>query len=491
MEKIDTKLIKILKSESTNKDLISNIKYLINANVLNHIETQLCEKVLEQIELIGIPDLEGALKQLNINYDDLNNILGYEKLKILEKIDDLILLRKEKENKKIQSMALKKVSKGIIDKETTDVFLNRYVEAIHIKENNVLEKLITLKDEESVIDISTGSIITDHIIGGLGNGTITTITGNKVYSTENGNLKNVTADYKELWAINIAYKALQSGKNVLYIALGKTDANIYLSLLSKHSCNSNFDRPLTKLDLFSKKEKVKDILIPVYEDFKSKYKNHLIVFDERQFDISTHHNLQRLFAYSENDFKTKTKKGIDLIIIDDFTYMKLETNKRSIINKNIIANDYYKYLRNQSKNFLGTGKSIPILITIDPVDSGIGASKNVGNYLLEFLLYEVQALSDNILTIFGSDYLDKVHNVKIQIIKSKKGIMSEATSIIADIDYCSMEDDIDYADCPISEGCLISQMLKEDMSVLKIENERLKNQLNEVHSKQEPISIEI
>ena len=85
MDKIDTKLIKILKSESTNKDLISNIKYLINANVLNHIETQLCEKVLEQIELIGIPDLEGALKQLNIN-DDLNNILGYEKLKILEKI---------------------------------------------------------------------------------------------------------------------------------------------------------------------------------------------------------------------------------------------------------------------------------------------------------------------------------------------------------------------------------------------------------------------
>ena len=51
------------------------------------------------------------------------------------------------------------------------------------------------------------------------------------------------------------------------------------------------------------------------------------------------------------NFKTKTKKGIDLIIIDDFTYMKLETNKRSIINKNIIANDYYKYLRNQSKNF--------------------------------------------------------------------------------------------------------------------------------------------
>ena len=28
-------------------------------------------------------------------------------------------------------MILKKVSKGIIDKETTDVFLNRYVEAIH------------------------------------------------------------------------------------------------------------------------------------------------------------------------------------------------------------------------------------------------------------------------------------------------------------------------------------------------------------------------
>lgn len=490
MKKIDVKLIKILKSETTNKDLISNIKYLINANVLDHIETQLCEKVLEQIELIGIPDLEGALKQLNIDSNAFNNILGYEKLEILEKIDDLILLRKEIENKKIQSMASEKVSKGIIDKEIADIFLNRYVEAIHIKENNVLEKLINLKDEESTIDISTSNLVTDNIMGGLENGTVTTITGNKVYTTENGNLKNVTTDYKELWAINIAYKALQNGKNVLYIALGKTDAYIYLSLLSKHSCNSNFDRPLTKRDLFSRKEKVKDSLIPVYDDFKGKYKNHLIVFDERQFDISTHHNLQRLFAYSENDFKTKTKKGIDLIIIDDFTYMKLETNKRSIINKNIIANDYYKYLRNQSKNFLGTGKSIPILITIDPVDSGIGASKNVGNYLLEFLLYEVQVLSDNILTIFGSDYLDKTNNVKIQIIKSKKGVMSEATSIIANTDYCSIDDYIDYVDCPVSEDCLIGQMLKEDMSVLQKENERLKNQLNEIYSKQEPITLE-
>ena len=188
MKKIDVKLIKILKSETTNKDLISNIKYLINANVLDHIETQLCEKVLEQIELIGIPDLEGALKQLNIDSNAFNNILGYEKLEILEKIDDLILLRKEIENKKIQSMASEKVSKGIIDKEIADIFLNRYVEAIHIKENNVLEKLINLKDEESTIDISTSNLVTDNIMGGLENGTVTTITGNKVYTLRNGEM---------------------------------------------------------------------------------------------------------------------------------------------------------------------------------------------------------------------------------------------------------------------------------------------------------------
>lgn len=489
MQEIDEELIKIFKTELSTEELVANIKHLLNANVLNNVEIQLCEKILEQIEIIGIQDLESILKILKIDINNFSDILGYEKNQILEKIDNLIMVRKEIEDKKIQSLAMKNMSKGILDKETIDVFFNRYTEAIKIKESNVLESLINI-DEDATVEISTSCSRIDYLIDGLENGTITTITGNKTYQTDDGNIKSVNADYKGLWAINIVYKALLKNKNVLYIALGKNESNVYKALLSKHSCSDTFDRPLSYADLTSKKEAVKDVLLKVYEDFKDKYQNNIIVFDENQFNISTHHNLQRLIAYSEKKFKDLSGKGLDLIVLDDFTYMKLEIKRKSIVNKNIIANDYYKFLKNQAKNLLGTGRKIPILLTIDPIDNGLGASKNVGNYVLDFLLYEVQALSDNVLSIYGNPNLNSAHSVKTQILKSKKEIMTESVAVRADIKYYNMEDEVKYLDCPMGETCILSEVMMNQISILEQENKRLKEIIEEEPANKEPITID-
>lgn len=488
MQDIDEELIKILKTELPLEDLVSNLKYILNSNILNNFEIQLCEKILEQVEIIGTYDLESILKILKIDINNFSNINVYEKNQILEKIDNLILIRKDIEDKKIQSQALDNMSKGILDKETLDIFFNKYTEVIKIKESNTLETLLNVVEDETT-EISTACYSTDYLIKGLENGTITTITGNKIYQTDNGSIKSVNVDYKGLWAINISYKALLNNKNVLYIALGKSESNVYKALLTKHSCCDIFERPLTYADITSKNEYIKEDLLKVYEDFKTKYQNNIIVFDEKQFNISTHHNLQRLIAFAEKKFKDLTGRGIDLILLDDFTYMKLETKRKSIINKNIIANDYYKFLKNQAKNLLGSGRKIPILLTIDTIDNGLGASKNVGNYVLDFLIYEVQALSDNILSIYGDPNLNSSNSVKIQILKSKKEIMTESVAVRADISYYNMEDEVKYLDCPMGETCILSIDMMNQISILEQENKRLKKELEETANK-EPITID-
>ena len=77
MQEIDEELIKIFKTELSTEELVANIKHLLNANVLNNIEIQLCEKILEQIEIIGIQDLKSILKILTIDISNFSYILCY------------------------------------------------------------------------------------------------------------------------------------------------------------------------------------------------------------------------------------------------------------------------------------------------------------------------------------------------------------------------------------------------------------------------------
>lgn len=501
MNAIDEKLIKILNSKCTNKDYISNIKYLFNANVLTNDESKLCDFMLEQLEIIGAVDFSLAMSKFEINITDGSDINGYNKLEVLEKLDEFISQRKREENNHIYQSAIEQAKEGIISKQITDLFFNRYVDAIKIKKSNTLENLKTISTNLSKIEISTGSYVIDNMIEGLSSGSITTIVGNNVESKYGSDLINSATDYKGLWALNIAYNALEKGKNVLYFALGKNEEDIYKRFLSRHSCNSKFEKPLTVQEITNSlnagfeensstvlKEMFeinKNLCNLIHEDFLKIYKNKLIIFDEKEFDISTHHNLQRLIVYAQKEFISNLNTTIDLIIIDDFSCMKLDSNRRSITNKNVIANEYYKYLRRQAKNLLGTEKSIPIVLTISASDGGTGASRNAGNYSLNFVLDEVKIQSDNIMTVYGDKNLKASRKLKLQVIKSNKKIMEEAAEITSDCQYWQFEQEINYFECPDAQSCICNYFSDLEIKDLKNENAKLKKSLNKEDSDSE------
>lgn len=468
MKEIDIELIKILNSNCDRYDIIKIIQYLNNAKVLTIVEEKVCDSILEQIEMVGQYNITKICDKLGIENAEIQDKNGYDKYSLLEKVDDFIFKKKKEENMKVLSLSLEESSTNYITKEAASLFFNRYVDIINIQEDDVFENLETAKDynELNKIDISTASEYIDKITLGLKNGTITTIIGDR----------NI---YKSLWAINIAYKAIESDKNVLYISLGTNKEQVYKRFLTRHSRNiDKFNNPISLEEINSTYNH--DNYKAVYFDFKSNYISRLIIYDEEQFDISTHHSLQKLIAYAQNKFVHQLGKGIDLVIIDDFSYMKLDNGKKNICNKNIIANEYYKYLRNQSKGLLGTKECIPILITMCSSDNGYGALSNEGNYILNTVLDEVKSLSDNILTIYGDKKLESIRILKLQVIQSINGeVMEEAKNIESECNYWYLKYNTE-SDININERLKLQE---EETNYLKTDNEKLSILNNELAEK--------
>lgn len=104
----------------------------------------------------------------------------------------------------------------------------------------------------------------------------------------------------------------------------------------------------------------------------------------------------------EKCFLDNTDSGIDLIIIDDLTYLSYYNNKQFISARPTVIGQYYKFLKDESKNLLGTNHGCSVLCTHQDIDDGVSAVKNNGNYKLSFINQTIAASSDNIFTIYGS-----------------------------------------------------------------------------------------
>ena len=138
-----------------------------------------------------------------------------------------------------------------------------------------------------------------------------------------------------------------------------------------------------------------------------------MVFDESYFDISSIANLQKLIVIADHKFYEASEHGVDLIIIDDFAHMKLNDGKKLVTSRNKIQNEYYSYFRNQCKNFLGTKRMIPILIT-EAIDkrysSYFAENDSFGSYMISDI---IDSLSDNILVV----RIDNETQLKVTIVK--------------------------------------------------------------------------
>lgn len=449
---VSEEFIRIFKTNVTNEELLSNINYLKEADVLTIEESEMCNSMLEQLELTNTIDLKKSLTQLLDKEDipDFENIEAFERLELESKIDEFIKERKkEKEDELLESL-INELERGEISKNATKVFFDKYIDLIDIKDDNVYDNLGKIENVE--INISSCVDFIDEKVHGLQKGTISTVIGDD-------------DTCKSMWAINIAYEALLQGKNILYLTPSYNKETIYKRFIVRHSCDVNrFDKPFTFDDSYTDYDK--DNYLKVYSDFKMNYLKNLILFDESEFIISTHYNLQKLIAYAEDKFLKATGDDIALIVIDDFTQMKLDNGRRSITNLHIIINEYYKYLRNQARNLLGTERKISILTTINSY------------YLYDVrnnVPKELKILSDNIFSICADIYRKNPNKFEISVLQSYNGYSSDYTKTVP-VDYKYWH--IKKEEAPEESFQSLLEKEKEENKILRSDLNFAKNIIN-------------
>ena len=407
MDGIDLKLLKIFNSITFDGEAVKYINYLFKSKVLSSLEEIFLNRILENLELksnMEIKDTFESLVQDEYDEEIFKDVYEYD-VDLSEKIDELIRKRRETAEKEILKTSLKELRYKKVSKTAINHFFDRYSDIINIKYDNNYDILDDIDDKK--IYISTGIKELDEITLGIDNGTITTILGR-------------FNNYKSMWALNIAYKALSEGKNVLYITPSEYRNTIYKRFIMRHSCDANrfkekfrFEGPHTKYD----KENCKKIKA----DFEMDFSDHLIIFDQSKFVISTHYNLQKLITYAEKLFKKKLGDGIDLIVIDDFTTMQLDDGRKSITNQKVIIQEYYKYLRSQTRNFLGLNRKVCVLITL--------AQEYINDLRMQVdFPRELKVLSDNIFEIDDElpedlSYVDNSKNkFSVRVLQNSNGI---------------------------------------------------------------------
>ena len=414
---INEELIKIFNSMNDMRLCISTIQSLRDSKALNNYENKFCNEIINQIEVLGSYDVEKVINNTNAatgkSYLLNKELLGicYEKEMLIQKIDNYIKFIEEEHLNELAEDVINDVKNRNFNKKSVDFIYNSFINQVDFQSDNEFDEL----ENYGLIysEISTGTKETDELTHGLIPGLITTIVGDSY-------------DYKSLWALNIAYSALKKGYNVLYFSVGLFKRELYERFIIRHSCDDKFSYAIDKTTIIINRDD-KDFLDyyhNIYSDFKNNLLDKLIVIDENEADIYSHYSLLRLMIGAENEFKKRNNKGIDLLIIDDFTYMKFNTNGKWVTGLNSTTEEYYPFLKNQARNFIGSGKKISIVVTYQVTDFFPGTVNG-------FIPNNLKGLSDNIFLIYCDDQLSRSDVIRYQIYKNYLGNTMNGTNTLS------------------------------------------------------------
>lgn len=449
----DQELLNILYSCKKAKQLYEVVDILKSEYVLSQDELKLCDECIREMERFNTTNLKKKVTSGTVLSEysslDLDS-------KIKEFIDDKIL----SEHTEIFG-----VVRG--DPYTTiniDAYLSGYAKRTIPSINTDIFNEEIFGDDSREVSISTVSERIDEFSLGLKDGYITTIVGDEGY-------------FKSLWAINIAYQTIKNDKNVMYLSVGVKKEYVAKRLLTRHSCDERFPRELSYEGMHNAANaRYRSNVVLDFQDMLSK---RIVIFDGDDLGIPSIGALRRLIMQAYKYFLEETDSGIDLIIIDDLTYLSYYNNKRITGNRTTVINEYYRFLRENSNDLLRTGRTCSVLCTHKDIDDGVTSRKNNGNYQLAMIPKPIVFCSDNILTIYGST-LECQTRARLKVIKSVYGEVMDTPITIA-IDYPKWYMSCD--DKTISENKYLNEI--KDFKIKSLES--AVNKLTEERESQEKL----
>lgn len=408
----DQELINILYSCRSLNQLFEIISSLRDEEVLTKDELSECEEFLKEYEIFGTTN---KIQQLV----DGRDAIEYDCMEIDTKVKEFI------DNRNIEKL---RTSFSLNDPFSTHNVKTYWTElGKRILSNSgttILDEDLFFEGNDNKV-LSTGSDKVDEFSLGLQSGYVTAVIGDD-------NL------YKSLWAINIAYQAIRDGNNVMYLSIGTSKENVAKRLITRHNCEDGF-KQFTYEGLHNINS-IRDCEY-VIRDFNDRYSRNLVIYDSKDLLIPSKLSFRRLVSNAYSNFIEATNSGIDLIIVDDMTYLNYYNGKRTITDRKVVILEYYTAFKDTLEMLHNIGDECSILFTHTDIDAGVTAKKNIGNYRLSDVPNLISKLSDNILTIYGAPSKIK-SNIKLKVIKSAYGdVMDKSITITADYHKWWMSED--------------------------------------------------
>lgn len=467
LEEIDSGLISILLSNPS----LENIRYLQWSKILNKSEELLCEECISCYGILGKNQIKSILKREGMTDDTIEQIDIFNKKELFLKISDLVINRRNQQNKELIEEALNESTYDTFTQKSIDAINSRYRSNIQIKEDNVLEELESYCNLEIGEYIDEGMPIgieeVDKITIGIPTGKVTTIV-------------DMNGKYSHLLINHIAYNSIQNSLNVLYISLNQSKRHIYLELLSRHSCDDKFNNSLSMKDLTTKFNE--RLYATVYDDIKDKFLNYLSIYDANNFNIQNVFVFQRIFTEADIKFRDLTGKSVEIILIDSISKLRIDTSRKTITNHRVIEKEYYMFLNDMANKFLGENVSVPIVVS-NISDEEYNELLNSGVYYnLSFISDRVKTFSSTIYALKGSNDLDKAHNVELSLLKSLNGNTIDGQLIRAEVEYSKVYNKTNDEQEPANDKVKIDRLEEEVKKLREEKDEKENNNFNDLFS---------
>ena len=153
-EEISLELLSIIISDIPKRQQTKTIKYLIDSNILNSKENNLCEKLLENMQYYGDIRVEQTLYKINCEIDFKDIPVINKTSDVFEHIEKFIESRREEQNKIIIEKALESSTSETFNKEIRNCEKTEETKKISdTKEQKVYKRENKLKNNKKIITV--------------------------------------------------------------------------------------------------------------------------------------------------------------------------------------------------------------------------------------------------------------------------------------------------------------------------------------------------
>lgn len=257
----------------------------------------------------------------------------------------------------------------------------------------------------------------DQLVGAIEPGTLTTIVG---YSGHG----------KTTYAINIAYKAAKSGKNVVYISLEVPERDLLYDLISLHSTDMKFGInpiPHTSIRRCTMNDQQEECFNKVADDFNKTILPNFHILTERNFKDFTYGEIR------DTLYRLDAQKPLDAVFVDQASLFKYY-GKGRVTDTNALINEYVSFFRRMAICFkVENGKDRQIIIVLLAQCNRAGFHKAVAEGKKDPTMegkyddtavseaHELSRAASYVMTVYSSQAMRLSNEARVQLIKSRFG----------------------------------------------------------------------